>query len=73
MPAHTPAVTAAVHHPTPSAPPAIYAYVILKNDCPDPSKDVMEDLRHLVRKKIGPIAVPEKFLVLVCMPAWTVH
>ena len=53
----------ALHHP-PSAPPAIYAYIILKNDCPDLDKDVMKDLCQLVRNKIGPIAVPQKFLVL---------
>lgn len=45
------------------ASPAIYAYVILKDDCRDSSEAVMDDLVQLVRKKIGPIAVPEKFLV----------
>ena len=38
-------------------------YVILKNDCVDPSRDVVKGLGQLVRNKIGPIAVPEKFLL----------
>ena len=42
---------------------AIYAYIILRSGVEDSEKVITDDLIHLVRVKIGALAVPERFLV----------